>query len=106
MGAPALLRARGVMGGGMTRIDAASIGLPAPGELVLASALLGALPHLAAGRLDSHAAHEVALAEYGYYTTQTYLFETIGFQILGEMTAGLRHFDHVHALAEQAKDEA
>jgi hypothetical protein len=87
----------------MALIDPAAIGLPERGELVAASALLAAIPDL--GR-SSSCAEEVALAEYGYYTTQTYLFETVGFQLLGEMAANLRHFDHVHALADQARDEA
>ena len=44
--------------------------------------------------------------EYGYYSTQTYLFEIVGFQLLGEMAANLRRFDFVHELAAQAQDEA
>ena len=77
-------------------------GLPEREELVAASAVLSARPDLA--RRSS--AEEIAVAEYCHYSTQTYLFEVVGFQLLGEMSARLRHFEFVHELASQAQDEA
>jgi hypothetical protein len=76
-------------------------GLPSREELVAASSLLAARPDLA-----KRSAEEIAVGEYCHYSTQTYLFEMIGFQLLGEMSAKLRSFDFVHELAGQAEDEA
>lgn len=77
-------------------------GLPKREELVAASAILSARPDLA----QRSSAEEIAVAEYCHYSTQTYLFEIVGFQLLGEMSARLRHFEFVHELASQAQDEA
>lgn len=86
----------------MTSIPANAYGLPERHELIAASSLLSARPDLA--RRSS--AEEVAVGEYCYYSTQTYLFEMVGFQLLGEMSAKLRCFDFLHELASQAEDEA
>lgn len=48
---------------------------------------------------------EIALAEYRFFTQQTYLFELVGLQLLGEMMAKLRSQATLRALAEQAVDE-
>lgn len=78
------------------------IGIPTTSELLAASALLAAYPGLAARFPEE----EVAITEYCYYSTQTYIFEVVGFQILGDMACKLRSFDFVHELASQARDEA
>jgi hypothetical protein len=83
-------------------IDTADIRLPSTAELIEASALLRGHSDLA----KRSYAEEIAIAEYCHYTTQTYVFETVGFQLLGEMTAKLRRFDFVHDLSVQAQDEA
>jgi hypothetical protein len=85
-----------------TNALANAYGLPAQHELIAASSLLAARPDLA--RRSS--AEEVAVGEYCYYSTQTYLFEMVGFQLLGEMSSKLRCFDFLHELASQAEDEA
>jgi hypothetical protein len=86
----------------MDIVSQVAIGLPETDELIAASALLAAYPGLSR-RFDWE---EVALSEYCYYSTQTYIFEVVGFQLLGEMASGLRSFDVVHEFAEQAREEA
>lgn len=86
----------------MDIVSRIAIGLPQTDELIAASALLAACPTLSR-RFD---AEDVALSEYCYYSTQTYIFEVVGFQLLGEMASGLRSFDVVHELAKQAREEA
>jgi hypothetical protein len=78
------------------------LGLPPKDELCAASALLLARPDL----VTRFSEEDIAVTEYGYYATQTYLFEMVGFQLLGEMVAKLRRFDFVHELASQSRDEA
>ena len=51
-------------------------------------------------------AEEVAVAEYTFFTHETYLFEVVGLQLLGEMTSRLGCYDAIPALAEQSIDEA
>lgn len=86
----------------MDILSRVSVGLPSRDELIAASALLAACP-----RLSRHYDPEdVAVSEYCYYSTQTYIFEVVGFQLLGEMASALRGFDVVHELARQAREEA
>ena len=49
---------------------------------------------------------EVAVAEYTFFINETYLFELVGLQLLGEMTSRLGSYDAIPALAEQSIDEA
>jgi len=86
----------------MDIVSRVAIGVPKSDELISASALLAACPRLSR-RFDPE---EVALSEYCYYSTQTYIFEVVGFQLLGEMASGLRSFDVVHELCDQAREEA
>jgi hypothetical protein len=85
----------------MDILSRVSVGLPSRDELIAASALLAACP-----RLSRHYDPEdVAVSEYCYYSTQTYIFEVVGFQLLGEMASALRGFDVVHELARQARED-
>jgi hypothetical protein len=47
-----------------------------------------------------------AIREYTFFTSHTYMFEVVGLQLLGEMTARLRSHDAIRALGSQAIDEA
>jgi hypothetical protein len=86
----------------MDVVSRVAIGLPKRDELIAGSALLAACPRLSS-RFEPE---EIALSEYCYYSTQTYIFEVVGFQLLGEMASGLRNFDVVHELCDQAREEA
>ncbi len=85
----------------MTSVEGTGVALPTMPELLAASSVLRGAPSLARDAV----AEEIALAEYCYYTTQTYVFESVGFQVLGDMAAQLRDFETVHAFAAQAVDE-
>jgi hypothetical protein len=75
---------------------------PLPAELRRGCALLEAFER----RAELGDADQVALAEYAFFARETYLFELVGLQLLGEMTSRLHCYEAIPALAEQAIDEA
>jgi hypothetical protein len=75
---------------------------PPVGAMCRASSLLQAF----AGAVPLADPVAVATAEYAFFVHQTYLFELVGLQLLGEMTARMREPVTLVALAAQAIDEA
>jgi hypothetical protein len=71
-------------------------------QIVFSSSILGIMPEL---REKTYAA-EIATDEFSHYLAQTYFFEVLGFQIIGDTAAHCPRISHMHDLASQAIDEA
>lgn len=81
---------------------APAIVAPRADELFSGCSLFAAFGGAGAFRDPGYAAR----AEYAFFTHHTYVFELIGLQLLGEITAGLRSHSSICAMAAQTIDEA
>jgi|SRR5579872_2841921 len=79
-----------------------NISFPSEYDLVNMSSILNVRPEL---KTKTYAA-EIAWAEFWHYIAQTYYFEVLGFQIIGDTLAHARDLTHIHNLASQSIDEA
>ena len=75
--------------------------LPSEAELIERSAILHVRPDLKSKSF----AGQIAAEEYAHYLAQTYYFEVLGFQIIGDLASYATSLAYVHDLAAQAMDE-